>query len=397
MVLLSNKYTIKGGVMYSEHELVCIAKRDNNSKRSYLVVNRLQGKHIPVEASKAFLMFNELALQLKRTYKDEKLLVIGFAETATAIGSAISEVLDCFYIHTTREELPGVDFLYFSEDHSHAAQQKLAAGEIDRLEGCIDRVIFVEDEITTGNTILNIIKLLKKHYPWIRRYSAASILNGMNCKDLLTYESNKIQLHYLVKTDNSHYHTEAERCDAGGRYFICTDFNDVSDDNLNNDLNKVFKDYNFNEYKFNILPVNPRKLVHSRDYTAAVNLLWENIKKDIELSRFNTVLVLGTEEFMYPALFTAKKLEESGISTRCHSTTRSPINVSGNADYPFHTRYELKSFYDSNRITYIYNIDKYDCVLIITDSSGNLQQGVKSLVQALAINGITTIYMVRWC
>ncbi len=34
--------------MYTECELVRIAKRENNRKRNYLVVNPLQGKHIPV-------------------------------------------------------------------------------------------------------------------------------------------------------------------------------------------------------------------------------------------------------------------------------------------------------------------------------------------------------------
>ena len=33
---------------YTEKDLVKIAKRENNPKRNYLVVDPLQGKHIPV-------------------------------------------------------------------------------------------------------------------------------------------------------------------------------------------------------------------------------------------------------------------------------------------------------------------------------------------------------------
>ena len=33
---------------YTEKDLVKIAKRENNTKRNYLVVDPLQGKHIPV-------------------------------------------------------------------------------------------------------------------------------------------------------------------------------------------------------------------------------------------------------------------------------------------------------------------------------------------------------------
>ena len=35
--------------MYTEQGVVRIARRENNNKRKYLVVNRLQGKHVPVK------------------------------------------------------------------------------------------------------------------------------------------------------------------------------------------------------------------------------------------------------------------------------------------------------------------------------------------------------------
>ena len=38
---------------YQQKDLVRIAKRENNTKRNYLVVDPLQGKHVPVEPSKA--------------------------------------------------------------------------------------------------------------------------------------------------------------------------------------------------------------------------------------------------------------------------------------------------------------------------------------------------------
>ena len=56
--------------------------------------------------------------------------------------------------------------------------------------------------------------------------------------------------------------------------------------------------------------------------------------------------MLGTEEFMYPALFVGSKLEETGCLVRCHATTRSPIEVSDEEAYPLHARYELRSLYE---------------------------------------------------
>ena len=65
--------------MYQESDLVCIGKRENNKKRNYLVVNKLQGKHIPVSPSKALGMFDALADILKEKYSGKKLLLVGFA------------------------------------------------------------------------------------------------------------------------------------------------------------------------------------------------------------------------------------------------------------------------------------------------------------------------------
>ena len=103
--------------MYNETDLVRIAKRENNNKRNYLVVNRLQGKHIPVKPVIALGMFRELAATIKGSYKGETLLLVGFAETATAIGAAVAIELGTKYIQTTREVIPGVEYIFFSEEH----------------------------------------------------------------------------------------------------------------------------------------------------------------------------------------------------------------------------------------------------------------------------------------
>ena len=62
---------------YLEEELVAIAKRENNVKRNYLVVNRLQGKHIPVKPEKALEMFDSLAEIVLQKMRKKKILVIG--------------------------------------------------------------------------------------------------------------------------------------------------------------------------------------------------------------------------------------------------------------------------------------------------------------------------------
>ena len=200
---------------YTEKDVVKIAKRENNTKRNYMVVDQLQGKHIPVVPSKALDLFAALADTFREKYKDEKLLLVGFAETATAIGAQAAITVGADYIQTTREVIPGVNYLFFSE------------------------------------------------------------------------------------------------------------------------------------------------------------------------------------EFMFPALYIGRKMEKEGAEVRCHSTTRSPIAVSLEKEYPLHSRYELKSLYDPDRRTFIYDIGKYDKVLIVTDSP-EIKESQETLINAVRMQN-KDITVVRWC
>ena len=109
------------------------------------------------------------------------------------------------------------------------------------------------------------------------------------------------------------------------------------------------------------------------------------------------ILVLGTEEFMYPALYVGAKLEEAGYTVRMHATTRSPIAVSKEEKYPLHTRYELASLYDKNRTTFVYDLAEYEEVLVLTDAQKQETEGWESLQRALTLNHNRQIRGIRWC
>lgn len=95
-----------GTYTYTADNILRIAKRFNNQKRTYLLVNPLQAKHIPVSPKASLGMMKALGDMLANKYPDTK-LVIGFAETATAIGAVVAESFSskCVYIHTTRENV----------------------------------------------------------------------------------------------------------------------------------------------------------------------------------------------------------------------------------------------------------------------------------------------------
>lgn len=379
--------------MYTEKDLVRIAKRENNQKRNYLVVDPLQGKHIPVSPGKALQVFTELAGLLK-VYREERLLVVGFAETATAIGAQIAIELGVDYIQTTREEISGVEYLFFSEEHSHATEQKLVKDDLDRIMDRVDRIIFAEDEVTTGKTIWNLITVLEQHYGSRIRFSVASLLNGMTEEAVKTFADKGINLHYLVKIRHEGYPEAADRAVIDG---ICHQ-----------------EDLSGAEYTacFEIEGrMDTRRLTDTGRYLDACGKLYGEIRSLISLEGCKRLLVLGTEEFMFPGLYVGKCLEESGFSVKFHATTRSPIAVGSSAEYPLHERYALTSLYAESRNIYIYDMDDYDAVIVLTDAQNNGQEGYRgelSLLNAIrkrsgavpAETGIghrnETVYLIRW-
>lgn len=368
-------------VKYTEQELAAVAKRENNKKRTWLVVNRLQGKHVPVSPGKALRMFGSLAELLLEEYRGERLLLIGFAETATAVGAAVAEKLGALYIQTTREQIQDVEYFYFSEQHSHATEQKLVKDDLDRVMERVDRIIFIEDEITTGNTIRNIIELLKKAYPGCAGFSAASLLNGMAKTYQEEYAKSGIRLHWLLRTCHDSYEERAADCRGDGICHGC-----------DSSLSAVVPE----EYRISGCR-DARRLTDGTLYKTACRQMGREAVERLQPVRGERILVIGTEEFMYPALVLASMLEEKTGWVRCHSTTRSPILVSSEAWYPLHERYELRSLYDRQRTTFLYDLSAYDRVCMVTDAGEEEKEGLYSLINALVSCGNERICVIRWC
>lgn len=372
---------------YKNNQLVKLAKRDNNFKRPYLLVNPLQGKHIPVQPKKALSIFTKLAEKTYDKYAKEKLLIIGFAETATAIGAAIACEFpnEVYYVHTTRESLKNKDYLFFSEVHSHAAEQKLIKNNIKEIIYQVDRIIFAEDEVTTGNTILNIIEVLQSEFKdKVLKFGITSILNGIPTERIETLKKNDIECTYLLKLSSENYISKLNN------YTFTSD--------------NMFK----LETKTHFTPsitvmkgkADPRIGLTNKDYYKKCDSLATNILKaiDTESLKNKTVLVLGAEEFMFPALLFAHSIESLNYCTEVnfHATTRSPILPCNDSDYPLFSRYEIISLYNDKRKTFIYNLKSYDKVFILYDSETDSLMGLKTLITALKANNCNSIDIYKW-
>lgn len=146
-------------------------------RRAHLLVSRVLGKHVPAGPDAVLAAGRHLGDLVHRRLAADPALVIGYAETATALGQCVADVLgDAVSLHTTRRAAAGVaPALRFAEEHSHATDHTLLPGEPSTLRGD-GPVVLVDDELSTGRTATNTIRALHRLHPR-RRYLVATLLD----------------------------------------------------------------------------------------------------------------------------------------------------------------------------------------------------------------------------
>ncbi|MGX9758618.1 phosphoribosyltransferase family protein [Clostridioides difficile] len=378
----------------------------NNSKRRFLFISKKLGKHLACKPSEMDNLGKLMAtIYNKKNKVTSNGTVIAFAETGTAVGHSFFDYLSGNYefIHTTRERFDELENLNFLEEHSHATDQNLYFEMLDNFKFG-DEVILVDDEITTANTCMNIIRKIQSIYPK-KKYTICSILNWVsdeNLKRISALEKElgcKIEFVYLFKGD---FNFDINEDIVANYNDNCTisQLSTMKDDKTNlivNYINVNLEDYigkkKYIRYtgRFGINKREQIKLkeIIKRESKKIVIENKESLKKKTE-----KILFLGTEEFMYiPMLFAKEK--ENQCDIYYHSTTRSPIiNIDKNS-YPIRSKFKLKSFYNLDVQNYIYNIDRHnfsECYLFVElDKSENSYLEFIDIIKNTSIKKLTIV------
>ena len=371
---------------YTRENTLRIAKRFHNRKRTYLLVNPLQAKHIPVSPTRALAMMNALGDQLAKRYPDTR-LVIGFAETATAIGAAVAGRIspDCVYLHTTREDFPAAEqWIEFQEEHSHAVEQKLSGDALERWLPETDTVILVDDEISTGKTLRNMVGELKKRYPMLgeKRIVAASLLNRVSPENEALLEEAGIHSEYLVKLPQEDYTALVEELEIHEAEAVTPHPWSLHQGDT-------------------VLPAlaDPRLGLTAEEWQHSCAALADTFLAQAgeAFPPDSRTLVLGTEECMYPALLLGQALEQLGEGRQvlCHATTRSPIGICGAEGYPIVSGRKLPSFYQKDRTTYLYDLADYDCIVVVSDTPEPGTGAMEALLSAFPANPARKVFYLQ--
>ena len=362
----------------------------NNSKRRFLFVSKLLGKHLPCKPEDMDNLGKLIVEAYNRKRNSSSGVVISFAETGTAIGHSVFDYIegDYEFIHTTREKIDNLSTLDFLEEHSHATNHNIYIDNLHNLKYG-EEIILVDDEITTAKTCINLIRKIHSLYPK-NKYTICSILNwveGENINRIKTLEKElncTIEFVYLFKGD---FDFILEGMELSQDKKISHNINkDLKVDYINLDMKDYLGDKRYLKY-------TGRFGINKEDQNRLKEIVKEECKK-INIENTNSkILFLGTEEFMYiPMLFA--KYSEGDIYY--HSITRSPIINMDKENYSIKSKFELKSFYNKEVQNYIYNIDKHDyseCFLFIElHKDKNDNEEIINIFKQTSIKKLNIVY-----
>ncbi|MGW6404405.1 phosphoribosyltransferase [Streptomyces sp. NPDC055134] len=362
-----------------------------NPKRAHLLVSNVLGKHVPQSPAVVWRAGYDLGLRVRELLGDDaarQAVVLGYAETATGLGHSVADGLGLApYLHSTRRPVDGVARAGgFEESHSHATSHLLLP-EDPRLLAGDGALVLVDDEFSTGNTVLNTIRALHERYP--RGHYVIVALVDMRSPDdrgrlaefareigarvdLVASASGTVKLpdgvlakgQALVAHQESLAEAPTERTGPGceppaepgsvTRVDLCWPAS-VPDGGRHG--------------------FTPE---HRAALDAALPAMAARLSAPLGDAR--RVLVLGFEELMYAPLALAREVEKgTRAQVRYSTTTRSPVLAVDDPGYAIRTRLVFPAHddpADGPGERYAYNVagSDFDAIVVVVDSTADTPQ-----------------------
>jgi hypothetical protein len=284
-----------------------------SSKRKFLLVSKVLGKHYPVSPKVMSWSYRALARAVLKRGIEAGSLWIGMAETATGLGYGVFEAAcregakQALFIQTTRYHLDGIERLAFEEAHSHATDFFLYYPERQDQRGqflTAKTLVLIDDEISTGKTFLRLIKAYQRVNPGLRKVFIVSLVNFAHPDDRAALES---------------------QADVAVEWVCFRQGLLRFEDCQNTAINSITVNVSGNGACKKALLAWPGRLgldiPISLDSDVAEQLRGSGLNRDK-----GTTLVLGTGECNAPAYLLGRELESQGFKVKVQSTTRSPIH-----------------------------------------------------------------------
>ncbi|MGW3357359.1 phosphoribosyltransferase [Streptomyces bungoensis] len=363
-----------------------------NPKRAHLLVSHVLGKHVPQSPSVVYGHGVRLGRRVRALLGDTEAasaVVLGYAETATGLGHAVADGLGpAPYLHSTRRPVAGVARAGgFEESHSHATSHLLLPEDPALLAGS-GPLVLVDDEFSTGNTILNTIRDLHARHPR-RRYAVVALVDmrspedtarlqrfadGIGARvDVIAAGTGTVKLPEDVLEKGQELVARHESAEPGTTATGAPTTGPTGPGGPGGRIRRVDLRW-------------PRGLpdggrhgftpAHRARLEAALPAMTARLAETLPADA-RRVLVLGFEELMYAPLRLARELEQlTDAEVRFSTTTRSPVLAVDDPGYAIRTRLVFPAHddpADGPGERYAYNVAGagFDAVVAVVDTAAD--------------------------
>jgi hypothetical protein len=264
-----------------------------NPRRAFLVVSKVLGRHIPAAPSLMRASMRDLAAQMPDLAGP--VLVVGLAETAVCLGQGVFEELarrpgwDGMYIHSTRQLIGHPLLCRFEEPHSHASAHLIyrpVGFDLSKVRS----LVLVDDEISTGTTLVNLAAALIPELPRVERIVAAALTDLSGGSDWLERMPRPASCASLLSGSLRWQPGDAPPADT------------TAFDGAAPKLGTLASHRNFGRLGWRGEPIALPQVEPTG----------------------HKIRIIGTGEFTYPPFLLAEQLEQAGHDVVMQSTSRSP-------------------------------------------------------------------------
>ncbi|MFG3167011.1 phosphoribosyltransferase [Streptomyces sp. NPDC048200] len=352
-----------------------------NPKRAHLLVSNVLGKHVPQSPSVVHgqgVALGRRVRDLLGTEEAREAVVLGYAETATGLGHSVADGVGVApYLHSTRRPVAGVARAGgFEEAHSHATSHLLLPEHPDLLAGP-GPLILVDDEFSTGNTVLNTIRDLHERYPR-ERYVVVALVDMRSEADLARFERFAAEIGARVDLIAAASGTVClpEGVLEKGQALVAEHEREAPDAPATGSPGRAVRvELGWprglpDGGRHGFTPGQRIRLDGALPAMAA--RLAEALPDDA-----HRVLVLGFEELMYAPLRLARELEQVvSAEVRFSTTTRSPVLALDDPGYAIRSRIVFPAHDDPDDgpgARFAYNVagGGFDAVVAVVDSTAD--------------------------
>ena len=355
-----------------------------NSKRGFLFLSKVLGKHWPVTPRQMRAAHLDLAAQIP-TQLPGPVLFIALAETAIGLGQGVFEAWlansasnhpkqAALFLHSSRYRIDERPVIEFEETHSHAPRQFLHLPEPDELKHLLQQartLVLVDDEASTGNTFVNIAHALRAQNKQLEHIHLALITDFMGPETRAGLAQRfGLPVSIGATLSGQYRFTPNPPVTFAGTAGVGAGANNIPPEKpAQRSENQAA---HFASTQFGRTGIN-RALKLNGVQTLAAQL-------GTQIPAGQTVLVLGTGEFMHPAWLLAQALEQNGHAVVVQSSTRSPILCWGAAQQ----KLQFPDNYNEGIENYLYNVEpgQYPLVFICHETPPNA--GLRQMAQMLA-------------